>query len=156
MDNKILHKYCANISKQLNNIIPVSWDYIEMYYENIDNVMLANFYFFYDKKIYYSGNIYRDFNISENNYINKMDKLILCCEKLYNAFTDKKWDAIYFSLKRDFKYNIEYKDKVDKNITMSEREILWSYSKLNIIPTNKYDIDFLEKYMNIKIKNIGE
>ena len=51
MDNKILDKHYANILNQLNNIIPVSWDYIEMYYENIDNVMLANFYFNFNNKI---------------------------------------------------------------------------------------------------------
>lgn len=152
MDNKILDKHYANILNQLNNIIPVSWDYIEMYYENIDNVMLANFYFNFNNKIYYSGNIYRDFNISEEIYIDKMDELILCCEKLHNEFKDKKWEAMYFSVDKNFKYNIEYKNKVDNSITMSEREILWSYTKLNIIPTNKYDRDFLEKYINIKIK----
>lgn len=152
MDNKILHKHYTNISNKLNSIIPISWDYIEMYYENIDNIMFANFYFSSNEKLFYSGDIYRDFNISEDDYIDEMDNLISCCEDLYNEFKDKKWKAIYFSLRNDFKYNVEYKDEVDENLTMSEREILWSYTKLNIIPTNKYDIDFLEKYMNIKIK----
>ncbi len=83
-----LTKYYSGIAEKLDEIIPMKWEKIVMYAEELGGVSSASFYFYTNsgEGIHYSGDIPEEFSVSINIFIKLLGELCLCVKVLWDEF----------------------------------------------------------------------
>ncbi|XZI79737.1 immunity protein YezG family protein [Clostridium perfringens] len=147
-----LAKYYSKIAEKLDEIIPVNWDKISMYAEEIGDVSSVSFYYYTDscKKIHYSEDIPEEYNVNEEIYDLLTDELIAINKKLWLEFKNSgvpTWCSFTFNLDCNWKFKVKFNYERDNEIGRLEREIRWAYNELGIIPKGEYEKELLENYL---------
>lgn len=147
-----LVKYYNAIAKKLDQIIPVKWDKISMYAEEIGNVRSVSFYYYTDngKKVHYSGNIPEEYNVNEEIYDSLTDELVAINKKLWLEFKNSgepTWYALTFHLDCDWKFETKFSYERNTEIGKLEREIRWAYDELGLVPEDEYEKTLLNGYL---------
>ncbi|QBO35731.1 DUF600 family protein [Periweissella cryptocerci] len=90
-----------------------------------------------------SNDILDIYNVSKAEYDNLIDNMDTILVKIYRVFIDNKqnpWDQIKMSLTPDGKFNVDFiYGALDNDITQDEREVIWAYEDLNIVPESCSD-----------------
>lgn len=148
-----LKKYYAEIANQLNEIIPVEWKKIIMYAEDLGDSSSVSFYFYTkeDNNIHHSGNIPDDFSVPRNIFRKLLRELRGTIKNLRNEFAkenEKLWYTLTFVLEEDWRFNVKFGYKIDKEISDFEREVIWAYNEIGLVPKGEFGREVLEKYLS--------
>lgn len=148
-----LNKYYAEIANQLNEIIPVEWKRIIMYAEDLGDSSSVSFYFYTkeDKNIHHSGNIPEDFSVHRNIFRKLLRELRGTIKNLRNEFdkeNEKLWYTLTFVLEEDWKFKVKFGYEIDNEISCFEREVIWAYNEIGLVPKGEFGREVLEKYLS--------
>lgn len=151
MNEERLNKYYQEIASQLNKIIPIEWERIVMYGEELGNVSGVSFYFYSKENgdVFYSGNISEDFNVDRGRFKCLLRELRGSIKNLWNAYKEENensWCTITFELMHDWNFRIKFGYELDDNIGSFEREIIWAYSEYGIVPKGEFARLVLEEW----------
>lgn len=151
VNEKKLTKYYSEIAQKLDEMIPIDWNRIVMYAEELGDVRTAFFYFYTkNNNIHYSNNIPEEYNVSEKIFDNLLEELWEVNRNLWLQFKnegDKVWDTLTFYLESDWKFKVKFGYDIDKNIGDYERQIRWTYDELGIVPKSEYAKKLLNEYL---------
>lgn len=147
-----LSKYYSMIANQLNEIIPVEWTKIIMHGEKIGSLSGTSFYFYAkeDNKVYYSGSIPEDFSVSRDVFKKLLRELRSIIRDLWKEFKDageECWYTITFTLEEDWKFKVKFGYELDEEIGDFEREIIWAYNEVGVMPKADYGKNVLMQYL---------
>ena len=153
IDEDNLKKYYAEIANQLNEIIPVEWKRIIMYAEDLGNSSSVSFYFYTkeDDNIHHSGNIPEDFSVSRNIFRKLLRELRGTIKNLRNEFhkeNEKLWYTLTFTLEEDWRFNVKFGYEIDNEMSDFEREVIWEYNEIGLMPKGEFGREVLEKYLS--------
>lgn len=159
IDEKNLTKYYSRIAEKLDEIIPVEWNKISMYAEEIGDVSAVCFYYYTDncKKIHYSEDIPEECKVSEKIYDSLSDELISINKELWFEFKNAgqpTWQALTFNLDYNYKFNAKFNYEINHEIGPLDRIIRWAYDELGLIPQNEYEKELLEEYLKEQGKTL--
>ena len=148
-----LNKYYAEIANQLNEIIPVEWKRIIMYAEDLGDSSSVSFYFYTkeDNNIHHSGNIPEDFSVHRNIFRKLLRELRCTINNLRNEFdkeNEKLWYTLTFVLEEDWRFNVKFGYEIDNEISDFEREVIWAYNEIGLVPKGEFGREVLEKYLS--------
>lgn len=153
-----LNKYYAEIANKLNQLIPVEWKKIIMYNEELDDYSNTVFYFYTkEDNIHHSRNIPEDFLVSENIFkglLKELDKAIDDFRNEFKKENEKLWHTLTFTLNENWLFKVKFGYEIDKKIGTLEREIIWAYNEIGLIPQGK-GREVLIKYLNEKREEIN-
>lgn len=154
-----LSKYYSEIAEKLNEIIPVKWDKISMYAEEVGDVSSVSFYYYTDNgmKVHYSGDIPDECNVDEDIYDSLTDELIAINKELWLEFKNAEestWCSFTFNLDCNWKFQIKFAYERDNEVGRLEREIRWAYDELGIVPEDEYERELLEEYLKEQGKSL--
>lgn len=154
-----LTRYYSEIAERLDEIIPVDWDKIVMYAEEIGDVSSVSFYYYINNntKVHYSGDIPDEYNVSEDIFDSLIDELMKTNKCLWNEFKNAEestWSSLTFYLDSNWKFKAKFGYERNAEIGHLEREIRWAYDELGIIPENEYEKKLLEEYLNEQGKSL--
>lgn len=157
-ENK-LTKHYSEIAQKLDEIIPVKWNEIIMYAEEVGDVSSVSFYFYIDncETIHYSGDIPDEFNISRNIFNSLLRELRQFNKNLWLEFKNAEestWSSLTFYLDSNWKFKVKFGYERNAEIGHLEREIRWAYDELGIIPENDYEKKLLEEYLKEQGKSL--
>ena len=152
IDEDNLKKYYVKIANQLNNIIPIEWKKIIMYAEDLGDSSSVSFYFYTkeDDNIHHSGNIPEDFSVSRNIFRKLLRELRGTIKNLRNEFNkenEKLWYTLTFVLEEDWRFNVKFGYEIDKEISDFERQVIWAYNELGLVPKGEFGREVLEEYL---------
>ena len=152
IDEDNLKKYYVKIANQLNNIIPIEWKKIIMYAEDLGDSSSVSFYFYTkeDDKIHHSGNIPEDFSVSRNIFRKLLRELRGTIKNLRNEFNkenEKLWYTLTFVLEEDWRFNVKFRYEIDKEISDFERQVIWAYNEIGLVPKGEFGREVLEEYL---------
>mgnify|MGYP004516970983 CR=1 FL=1 len=147
-----LNKYYAEIANQLNEIIPVEWKRIIMYAEDLGDSSSVSFYFYTkeDNNIHHSGNIPEDFSVSRNIFRKLLRELRCTIKNLRNEFdkeNEKLWYTLTFTLEEDWRFNVKFGYEIDNEMSDFEREVIWAYNEIGLMPKGEFGREVLEEYL---------
>lgn len=153
-----LSKYYSKIANKLNEMIPVEWEKIAMYAEELGDVSSASFYFYTQDKdgsliSHNSGYLQDEYNVSEEEWDSSFDELFSANKELWLEFEkagEKTWDILIFKLDSNGKFKIKFEYDTDRNIDFFTKEIIWAYEDLGIVPQDNYSMSILEDYLKSK------
>lgn len=160
-----LIKYYAEIAHKLNGMIPVEWDKIVMYAEELGSVNSACFYFYTNNSldIQYSGNIVEEYKLDRDVFNEWLKELRQSVKELWSEFNDadeKTWYTMTFTLDSNWRYKVRFAYEIDTELGDLEREIIWAYKEMGIMPESEFSKELLENYLRDEernlYKNIGE
>lgn len=148
-----LNKYYAEIANQLNEIIPVEWKRIIMYAEDLGDSSSVSFYFYTkeDNNIHHSGNIPEDFSVSRNIFRKLLRELRCTIKNLRNEFdkeNEKLWYTLTFTLEEDWRFNVKFGYEIDNEMSDFEREVIWAYNEIGLVPKGEFGREVLEEYLS--------
>lgn len=152
-----LTKYYSMIANQLNKIIPVEWTKIIMHGEKMGSLSGASFYFYTkeENRLYYSGNIPEDFSVSRALFKQLLRELRSSIRDLWKEFKDageECWYTITFTLEEDWKFKVKFGYEFDEQVGDFEREIIWAYNEVGVIPKDDYGKKVLKDYLESQTK----
>lgn len=147
-----LNKYYNQIAEKLDELIPIKWNKIAMYTEEIGDVSSVSFYFYTDNcaKIHHSGNIPVEYNVNEDVFDSLINELMNINKRLWQEFNntgEQPWCSFTFFLDNKWKFKVEYEYERDNEVDTYEREIIWAYEKLSIVPEDGYAKKILNEYL---------
>ena len=154
MINEIkLSQYYSEIANKLDEIIPIEWETIVMYAEELSDVSSASFYFYAKEgnEIYYSGNIPEDFSVSREIFKRILRELREIIRRLWNEFVsseEEKWSRLTFVLQEDWKFKAKFGYDLDTKVGSFERKVIWAYNELGLIPKGEFAKEILKEYLN--------
>ena len=136
-------------------IIPVEWDRIVMYAEEVGEVSTICFYYYTDNftKVHHWGDIPEEYNVDENIFNSLIDKLWITNKNLWMEFKnagETPWCTLTFYLEKDWRFKVKYGYELDREISSLERRIRWAYDELGIIPKEEFEKDLLDEYLASK------
>ncbi|WP_297430164.1 immunity protein YezG family protein [Clostridium sp.] len=153
-----LTRYYSEIAEKLDEIIPVDWDKIVMYAEEIGDVGSVSFYYYTDNvKVHYSGDIPYEYNVSEDIFDSLIDELMNTNKCLWDEFKnagESTWSSLTFYLDSGWRFKVKFGYERNTEIGHLEREIRWAYDELGIIPENDYEKKLLEEYLKGQGKSL--
>lgn len=159
IDEKKLTIYYSKIAEKLDEIIPVKWDKISMYAEEIGDVSSVSFYYYTDNctKWHYSEDIPEECSVSEKIFDSLLDELISINKKLWLEFKNAgqpTWCSLIFNLDCNWKFQAKFGYERNNEIGPLERLIRWAYDELGIIPKYEYEKELLEEYLKEQGKSL--
>ncbi|MDD7793339.1 immunity protein YezG family protein [Clostridium sp. 'White wine YQ'] len=148
-----LNKYYGEIAEKLDEIIPMKWDKIVMYAEELGTVNSASFYFYTDdcNNINYSGDIPSKFGVSRETFKLLLRELREINRNLWQEFKnagETAWSTFTLTLNSDGKFKVKFDYEINNEIGLLEREIRWAYDELGIVPEDEYEMKLLDEYRN--------
>lgn len=153
-----LTKYYNEIAQKLDEMIPGEWTRIVMYAEELGDVRSACFYFYTkDKNIHYSGDIPKEYNVSEDTFDTILEQLWAINKNLWLQFKnagEDTWCTITFYLDSNWKFKTKFEYEMDIEIGDYERKIRWAYNELGVIPKSEYAKELLEEYLKGQKENL--
>lgn len=154
-----LTKYYSRIAEKLDEIIPVKWDKISMYAEEVGDVSSVSFYYYTNNcmELHYSGDIPEECSIDEGIFDSLTDELAAINKELWLEFKnagESTWCSLTFSLDCNWKFQAKFAYEKNNEIGRLEGEIRWAYDELGIIPKDEYERELLEEYLEEQGKSL--
>ncbi|MEK4183368.1 TIGR01741 family protein [Bacillus sp. FSL K6-1145] len=148
------------IAKEVNEIIPTEWYKAVLYAEVLEKSSEVFFFFKKDcnTEYIYSHDIPETFNVSENIY----EDLLLNLHALFKELwlTDKEinndvWTSATLKLnnKGEFSIKYDYIDILEDGLDEVQKQEIWMYQNIGILPEDQEDREFVIEYMKNKEKN---
>lgn len=124
-----------------------------MYGEELGDVRSVSFYFYTKEmnEINYSGNIPEDFSVSRDIFKSLLRELRGSIRELWNEFKnsgEETWYTITFILEDDWSFKVKLGYMLDKAMGNFEREIIWAYNEIGVIPKGEFAKNILQQYLN--------
>lgn len=144
------------IAEHIIEMIPDgNWNEIYLYAEILDGSREVYFYFntSENEDFMYSHDIPEEFNVSEKNY----DRLLLELQTKFNDLRQifienhqEPWTNLTLTLKYPgkIKINYSYEDVINSTITPTQRQMIFEYQNLGLLPENETNIQFVKNYVN--------
>ena len=148
----ILEKHYEQIAEKLDELIPIEWDRIVMYGEEIGDASAICIYYYTDNctKVHHSGNIPEEFNVDEHIVDLLENELMDINKNLWLEFKkagEPTWCSLTFYLENTWQFKIKYGYERDAEIGHLGRVIRWAYDELGIIPKDDYEKKLLDEYL---------
>lgn len=153
MNKEKMEQLYQKIGRQLNLIIPVSWDKVLLYSEVTEWSNRTYFYYYLHKKEtpIYSLDIEDMDNVNEDEVNTQFHQLYGYLRELWGEFKNQEqeqWTNLTFELTSNGKFDIDYNYRNLENDDSYEQQVIWEYEKLGIIPNRikKRDFKIIEEY----------
>lgn len=160
MDESRLTEYYSAMAEIVDELIPCEWERVVMYAEEMEDSSAASFYFYTsDGAYYYSGNIWDEFDVSEDKYDELMDELLDTTEALWMEFKssgEEPWCSFTFELDKDWKFKIKYSYDPNEGLGRVEKVLRWAYDELEIVPKDNYRRTLLKEYLEAQGRELPE
>ncbi|PEE19140.1 TIGR01741 family protein [Bacillus cereus] len=147
------------IGTRVDEIIPGDWEKIYLYAEVLNDSTEVFFYFSIPTKeeFIYSNDIPKVYNVDRKIYKELLFELFDKFEELREEFRKNEqelWTNLTLTIDNSGKFKIEYnsEDILSSEIGSMDRQIIWMYKNLGILPDNEVDKKFLDNYL----KNIED
>ena len=156
IDEKVLEEYYGEIANKLDEMIPVEWTKIAML--AIDSgISRSAFFYFYttDGMAHYGSAIPDEYNVDQTIYNNFVSELIDINSNFREEFVKANidpWESMTFILNEDWSFKVDFEYDINKEIGNFEREVIWAYEELGIIPEEEFSKSILEEYLEEKEK----
>lgn len=151
--NEIYHDIASNV----NNLIPVEWEKVFLYGEVLYDSERVFFYFVpkANHELVYSPDIWRKYNMERRTYNTYSDLLydsILDLHNEYEKHNEKVWTNLTLILENTGKFSIEfnYDDLYNSEFDDIERDHIWEYEVMGIVPELERHKKIIERYLKTK------
>ncbi|MRN57150.1 antitoxin YezG family protein [Paenibacillus monticola] len=152
---KQLDPLYAQIAEHLLNMLPGDqWYEIFLHAEVLDDSTNVYFYFKTAENMdfKYSHDIPSEYGVSEEIYDNLLMGLQAKFEELRQIFINndqEKWTNLTLILKYPGKININYgyEDFLASKITLTQRQMIFEYKHLGLLPSGEKNRKFIEDYV---------
>lgn len=139
MNKEKMEQLYQNIGRQLNFIIPESWDKVLLYSEVTEWSNRTYFYYYPQNKEIpiYSLDIEDMDNVNDDEVNRQLQGLYEYLRELWNEFNNQKqeqWTNLTLELTSNGKFNIDYNYRNLENDDSYEQQVIWEYEKLGIMP----------------------
>ncbi len=149
----------SDIAKKLDKLIPEKWNEIYLYAQ-LANSMYTMYFFYYTedkKKLVYSFDIPKNYEIDEDEFDDIRDEIKKDFKDLQNEFAANKqelWTSITLAIKDTGEFKIEYSYNDISTVDPFEQQIIWRYEVLGLDSSNQSNLakKVLEKYIANKKK----
>ncbi|WP_025677131.1 antitoxin YezG family protein [Paenibacillus polymyxa] len=158
---KQMDQLYPQIAEHILDMIPEDkWHEIYLYAEILDGS--SNVYFYFnaseDGDNIYSHDIPDKYGVSGEVYDDLLLGLQSKFEKLRKIFIDndqEAWTNLTLALKYPGKLNIQYsyEDMITSELTSTQRQIIFEYQHLGLLPISERNIQFLEGYLDNQDKS---
>ncbi|AZI45997.1 MULTISPECIES: antitoxin YezG family protein [Bacillus] len=144
------------IAEQINEIIPSEWEKVALYAEILDDS--SEVYFFFttpqNQEYIYSHDIPEHFNVDEDIYDELLYELHDYFEELRDEFktnNEDLWTNLTLHLERSGKFSIDYDytDVIASDLNGTQRQVVWEYQNLGILPEDEDDKEFVISYFGL-------
>ncbi|MED0901791.1 MULTISPECIES: antitoxin YezG family protein [Bacillus] len=159
METKEMEIIYQEIGTRVDEIIPGDWEKIYLYAEVLNDSTEVFFYFSIPTKeeFIYSNDIPKVYNVDRKIYKELLFELFDKFEELREEFRKNEqelWTNLTLTIDNSGKFKIEYnsEDILSSEIGSMDRQIIWMYKNLGILPDNEVDKKFLDNYL----KNIED
>ncbi|WP_170969918.1 antitoxin YezG family protein [Bacillus mycoides] len=159
METKEMEIIYQEIGTRVDEIIPGDWEKIYLYAEVLNDSTEVFFYFSIPTKeeFIYSNDIPKVYNVDRKIYKELLFELFDKFEELREEFRKNEqelWTNLTLTIDNSGKFKIEYnyEDILSSEIGSMDRQIIWMYKNLSILPDNEVDKKFLDNYL----KNIED
>ncbi|URZ03552.1 antitoxin YezG family protein [Clostridium felsineum] len=160
METKKMSGIYGQIANMLVEMIPDKWSEIYLYAEVLKDSSEVYFYFnsVTREDIIYSHTIPEIYKVDENIYEDLLMELNDIVEELnreYKENNENIWTNLTLILNNSGKFNIKfnYDDILKSKFSSGERQIIWEYEVLQIIPTNEEQKKIIDRYLNSNDNN---
>jgi uncharacterized protein (TIGR01741 family) len=159
VETKEMEIIYQEIGTRVDEIIPGDWEKIYLYAEVLNDSTEVFFYFSIPTKeeFIYSNDIPKVYNVDRKIYKELLFELFDKFEELREEFRKNEqelWTNLTLTIDNSGKFKIEYnyEDILSSEIGSMDRQIIWMYKNLGILPDNEVDKKFLDNYL----KNIED
>lgn len=144
------------IAEQLNEMIPCEWTKIILYAEILDDS--SEVYFFFNtlqsEENIYSHDIPKQFDVSKKIYVSLLIELQELFEELREEFKANNqdiWTNLTLKLYNTGKFSIDYDytDVIASDLNGTQRQMIWEYQNLGILPEDGNDKEFVISYFGL-------
>lgn len=157
METKKMGEIYERLANKVNDIIPDKWEKVWLYGEVLDDSSEVYFYFYSKthKKIVYSHDIPDEYKVSDEIYEDLLFELADIIQELnfeYKENNESVWTNLTFLLDDTGKFNIKYNydDVLKSEFTATERQIIWEYEILGVVPEAEQYKKMINKYLESK------
>ena len=156
ISEEILEYYYGEIANKLDEMIPVEWTKIAMQAIDIGTSRTVYFYFYTpDGKVHSDGMIPDEYNVDKEIYFQYHAELRDINMKVRKEFVKANidpWESMTFILNEAWSFKVDFEYDINKEIGNFEREVIWAYEELGIIPEGEFSKSILEEYLEEKEK----
>lgn len=146
------------IAEDILGMIPDgNWYEIYLYAEILDGSREVFFYFntYENEDFIYSHDIPAKYNVSEKNYDRLLLELQTKFHNLRQIFIDNDqelWTNLTLILKYPgkIKVNYDYEDVINSVISPTQRQMVFEYQHLGLLPQSEINRQFVRNYINNK------
>ncbi|MEO2211605.1 antitoxin YezG family protein [Paenibacillus amylolyticus] len=144
------------IAEDILSMIPSdNWNEIYLYAEILDGSREVYFYFntSENEEFIYSHDIPEKYRLSEKTYDNLLLELQTKFKELRQIFIDndqEAWTNLTLTLKHPGKLKIhyDYEDVIASEVTPTQRQMIFEYKYLGLLPEKEKNKQFVENYLN--------
>ena len=134
-------------------MIPEEWNKVYIYGEVTEGAGVVAFYYYpQDKDIYvFSADIIDLFDIDENEFSNDEYELLKLFEQLQQEFKNSDqevWTSVTIYLESTGKFKVDYDYTDLSDVDDYNRQIIWEYKHLGVMPEDEDDKKIVEEYIN--------
>lgn len=148
-----MERLYSDIATKLDKLIPEEWNEIYLYAQ-LANSMYTMYFFYYTedkKKLVYSFDIPKNYEIDEDKFDDLRDDIKKNLKDLQNEFAVNKhelWTNLTLIIKDTGEFKIDYKYNDISTVDPFEQQIIWRYEVLGLDSSNKSNLakKILEKY----------
>ncbi len=153
MKTEKMERLYSDIATKLDKLIPEEWNEIYLYAQ-LANSMYTMYFFYYTedkKKLVYSFDIPKNYEIDEDKFDDLRDDIKKNLKDLQNEFAVNKhelWTNLTLIIKDTGEFKIDYKYNDISTVDPFEQQIIWRYEVLGLDSSNKSNLakKILEKY----------
>ncbi len=157
MNTDIMERIYEDISRILNDLMPDDWSEIYLYTQ-LSDYMYTMYFFYYTndkKKLVYSFDIPKNYEIDEDKFDDLRDELKNIFKELRNEFIKNKqepWTNLTLFMKDNGEFKIDYSYSDISKIDPFEQQIIWRYEVLGIDSSNQSNLakKVIEKHLQSK------
>lgn len=137
-------------------MIPSEWTKIVLYAEILDDS--SEVYFFFNtlqsEENIYSHDIPKQFDVSKKIYVSLLIELQELFEELREEFKANNqdiWTNLTLKLENTGKSSIDYDytDVIASDLNGTQRQVIWEYQNLGILPEDESDKEFVINYFGL-------
>lgn len=145
--------FINKICNKVNDMIPEEWNKVYIYGEVTEGAGVVAFYYYpQDKDIYvFSADIIDLFDIDENEFSNDEYELLKLFEQLQQEFKNSDqevWTSVTIYLESTGKFKVDYDYTDLSDVDDYNRQIIWEYKHLGVMPEDEDDKKIVEEYIN--------
>ncbi|UZD74845.1 antitoxin YezG family protein [Bacillus siamensis] len=149
-------QFYQRIAEHLNEMIPSEWTKIVLYAEILDDS--SEVYFFFNtlqsEENIYSHDIPKQFDVSKKIYVSLLIELQELFEELREEFKANNqdiWTNLTLKLENTGKSSIDYDytDVIASDLNGTQRQVIWEYQNLGILPEDESDKEFVINYFGL-------